>query len=316
MRRRRPTAALVPALLASLLIAPPAARPVDAQESGTGWSDLLDPAGLVRRMLELRFGRSIEFAEVSWQASPPQILVGSLRVSGEKAGDPPVLVAASARLPVEPASLLDGVLVMDPMQAESARWTVSEGVVVELQGLSVRLEARAQDQPMKFTGAASLASGGRLRIDGSGRIGGRLDARLELEDVNLQPVEKALPRVAKLSGLANGEIRFAGEPDRPEAFAADIALRDTNLVLKDIELERSLSVRAELRDMVGDEAGGRARFDVDASLARLSMGGGAYTKAVGEPATVEGSLVRDPDGQWRLDAAHLKVGPKAASPGR
>jgi hypothetical protein len=137
-----------------------------------------------------------------------------------------------------------------------------------------------------------------------------------LEDVNLQPVEKALPRVARLSGLANGEIRFAGEPRAPEAFSADVALRDTDLVLKDISLRRSLSVRAEVSELVGETATGRARFDVDASLAELSYGGGVYHKAVGEPATVVGELVRDPDGQWRLDSARLRVGPKAASPGQ
>lgn len=315
-------AVLALAILAAVGVAAFAASPAGAQDSGSAgaseptWSELLDPAAAVRRLLELRFGRAIEFEQVSWQASPPRILVGSLRVAGEKPGDPPALVAAKARLPVDPASLLDGVLVVDPLQSESARWTLRDGIVLDLRNLSIRLEARAQDQPVLFRGSAELASGGRLRIDGSGRVGGRLDARLALEDVDLSPVARAMPRVARLSGLANGEIRFAGEPERPESFGADIALRDTDLQLEDIALERSISVRAELRELVGEEARGRARFDVDASLAELTYGGGVYHKAVGEPATVVGELVRDPDGQWRLVEARLKVGPKAASPGR
>jgi hypothetical protein len=217
---------------------------------------------------------------------------------------------------VDPASLLDGVLVIDPLEAETARWAINDTVSLDLRSLAVRLEATSQEEPMKFRGGALLASGGRLHIEGSGRVGGRLDARLELVDVALAPVEKALPRVTRLSGLANGEIRFAGLPRRPEAVEADVALRNTRLVLKDITLERSLSLRAELRELVGPEGSGHARFDVDASLAALSIGGGAYRKAVGEPATVEGELVRDPDGQWRLASARLKVGPKAASPTR
>jgi len=277
-------------------------------------SELLDPANLVRLLLEAHLGRRVDFESVTWQASPPRIQVGVLRVAGDTPTAPPLVEAFGASLPVDTSALVDGALVIDPLHAERATWNLRPGLALALRDLDARLEARQREEPLSFRGGATLETGGALRTEGAGRPGGPLRILLQLDDVNLAPVADALPKVARLSGLANGEIHFAGPTDAPETFRAEIAVRDTHVLLRDIELRRALSLRADLAELVGAHASGRARFDIDASLAEIVYAGGAYQKPVGKPASVVGTLARAENGEWRLEEARVHVGSDAATP--
>ncbi len=302
---------MIASLLATAWVAglAPAEEPRASGSQEPGWADLLEPATAVRKLLSARLGRDVAFSEVTWQMSPPLLRVGELTIAGEKPESAPLLIARKAVLAVDAAALLDGALAIEPLTAESATWTVRPEVVLDLVKLVLNLEARAQDDPLTYDGRASLTTGGALEIAGTGRIGGPVDVTLELKDVDLKPVAEAAPRVARLEGKANGEIRFAGDPRAPDSFDVDVASRDTVLALKDIALRKTVSLRADLKQLVGDERSGRARFDIDATLARLVMGNGVYRKKVGQPASVVGVIRRDARGDWVLDQAHLKVGP-------
>jgi AsmA protein len=197
-------------------------------------------------------------------------------------------------LAVREFALRDATLVLDDR-------AVSPPVVWELRNLSAQARAESLDAPIPFDFSAELASGGKLRGEGTLTLAGQLDARLELDGVALAPA-RSYVEADRLGGALSGSVKASGAAEAARV-SAQLELADGDLALDEIALRGGMSLRADLENLPASPSGS---FEIDATAAELVYGE-AFRKPPGTQATVSGRLVPQQEGGVGLDEVRLHV---------
>jgi hypothetical protein len=174
---------------------------------------------------------------------------------------------------------------------------------VALRWLEVERAAREQnaegvDSPARWaSGTGEFAGGGTLRFEvrrsllqSAGAVG---TLELELHVADVPPAEWGVlvPQLQDASGTISGEliVELAAEREAAEGGRAN-SRGDANGVAGRAQTPREMS----------------GRFDIDATAAELRIAG-AYTKPLGDPATLRGRFVRTPEGGFELEEARVSI---------
>ncbi len=214
----------------------------------------------------------------------------------EPAAEAPPEEGAPVNLAVSALALRDATIVLEDR-------AVSPAVTWELQKVDLQARGESLDAPIGFDLSAQLASGGRLRAEGSAALDGSLDAVLRLDEVALAPLLPYLPDASELGGSLSGEVSAKGPAASPTALLVGLSVRDARVALQDVALAGVLGLKAELSGALATPTG---RFDVDATQADLRYGE-AFRKPPGRAATLSGRLVTRQDGSLGVDGAKLRL---------
>lgn len=180
---------------------------------------------------------------------------------------------------------------------------VSPAVTWELSEVNAEASGRALDEPIDVSLEGRIASGGALRASGSVQLDGHLDLTLHLEDVVVDPATPYLGAKQRLAGKLSGRVEAEGPAAAPTKLAAELELREGEVVLEDVEARGRFAVSAELK---GELARPTGSFEVDATDAELAYGD-AFRKPAGTQATATGRIVAEADGTLGVDEVRLKV---------
>lgn len=206
----------------------------------------------------------------------------------EPAAGPGVAIA------VRELALRDATLVLDDR-------AVSPPVVWELRNVSARARVESLEAPVPFDLSAELASGGKLKAEGTFTLDGKIDATLDLDRVALAPARSYVD-AGRLGGALSGNVKASGAAEAARV-SAQLELRDGDVALQDIVLKGGMALRADLENVPGAPTGS---FEIDATAAELVYGE-AFHKPPGTKATVSGRLVPQKEGGVGLDEVRLRV---------
>ena len=258
---------------------------------------------LVRGVLERSLGAELEWKEMEVALDPPAVTLSQVRARWPGA---PELIALASRVALQPALHSPG----EPLAFAFARFEAlrfeSSGLPglsagphpVALRWLEVERAAREQnaegvDSPARWaSGTGEFAGGGTLRfevrrslVQSAGAVG---TLELELHVADVPPAEWGVlvPQLQDASGTISGEliVELAAEAGRANSRG------DANGGAGQAQTPREMS----------------GRFDIDATAAELLIAG-AYTKPLGDPATLRGRFVRTPEGGFELEEARVSI---------
>lgn len=311
MRGARPLAVRLLGTLLVLAAGLPAAAGGGqaAAEAPPSWSERLDPAELLRSLLERRLGRAVAFREAGYGFSPPELRVASVEVAGPEAGSPASVEVRAARLPLSLDTLARGALSLDPLSAERARLRLAPGLALVLRDLRGRAVARSWSAPLEMAAEGELEPRGRVRLQGTASLAGEVDGRVELRDVALSLFAAALPDAERLEGRAGGVLEVSGPVRAPRRLAGRLAVRDADLAWGALRLRDEVDVRLDVA-APGETGGDWGSVELDATRARLRWGQ-SWDKVAGVPARVLGRVEARSDGRLRLRSWRLQVGAPA-----
>lgn len=165
---------------------------------------------------------------------------------------------------------------------------VVEGLAVRTYGLDLagRLELDAQregDAPARFDARLDLGAGGRARFVGTASNDGALEARADLEALDLAPYAALAGGALDVSGAATGRVDFAVAPGgKLERVASDLRVDDARYVDEALSIAGTLALTAEAAGLAETEP---VRFELGLDLAE----GGGRVEARGR-ATLAGAI--------------------------
>ncbi|MFI5216740.1 MAG: AsmA-like C-terminal region-containing protein [Candidatus Limnocylindria bacterium] len=245
--------------------------------------------GLVVDGATLRLRRTAAGLELPGLRAPEAAGAGDAAPATDSADEPPPL--AVRRLALRRSTLI----------LEDA--AVEPPVTWELRELRAKLRGDSLGEPLDVDASFELASGGRVKAEGTVTLAGEVDLDLALEEVALAPVASYLEGGASVAGLVSGSLELEGPLRSPSRVVAKLAFRDADLRLDEIALRGPLRLEADLTRASGAPSG---RFEIDATGAELVYGG-AFRKPPGTSATVSGRIVSGPGGTLGFDDLKLRV---------
>ena len=231
------------------------------------------PVGLrlVDAEVALPGGAQLELAATALQVEPGLLLLqGVPRVRAVSIDGPARLVAGALTLP--------GEIALELRPGESGEWSGEGRATLE-------------------TGGTLIGSG---RLDASGALRGEL----RLEGVEAAPfavlIQDEDEAPAELAGLFDGEL----EPPR-DGRPASLQLTSpaARIDVDPVRLDGPVALFVQLPRPASEPP---ARFAIDASKARVEYAGGP-ARATGDGASVQGRIVRRPEGGLRVEEIALKV---------
>lgn len=214
----------------------------------------------------------------------------------EPAPEAPAEPGAPVALALRGFTLRDATLVLEDRAVKPA-------VTWELREIDARASGESLEQPIAFELSAALASGGRIRAEGSATLDGDLDARLTLDALAVAALRPYLDGPSELAGSLSGRVTARGPAASPESVVAELSLDDTRVAVQDAGLVGGVSAKIEL---AGDLAKPNGRFEVDATRTEIRYGE-TFHKPAGRAATLRGRLVTRQDGTLGVEEAALQL---------
>ena len=254
--------------------------------------------GLVRDALERSLTAELEWGGMELALDPPSVSLSGVRARWPRADG---LVVQVSRIALQPAVSLPA----EVLDFESARL---EGLRVELPGLlperhplalSWLVMHRPDGEVVALQGASQRGEGRVPRVSGSGEFAGGGTLRFDVLAAPTQQVESV--------GVAEIALHFAQVPPAEWAVLVPQLEGGSGTISGELVIELADGALAGASGARGQTTGGiSGRFDIDASAAELSIAG-AYTKPLGDPATLRGRFVRTPEGSFELEEAKVSV---------
>jgi hypothetical protein len=261
----------------------------------------------VRAEAAARFGRGIEYREVSVSLDPPGLSFGRVLVAGASDQAPPLIEADLARISASPSALLRGELEAGSVAIERVGVRIAPSLQLVLLDLRGELVRGPAEGSIDFALEGALGQGGGMALTGRSTPDGGLEARIQLRAAELAPLAPLFPEVSELAGAASGTILFDGPVRAPRRFDLDLGIEGARLAVQKFVLRRHLQLGAELAGLLAEAGPRRGSFAIDATGARMKYGQ-FYKKPPGTPASVSGELLLRTDGSFDLGALHLEVG--------
>jgi hypothetical protein len=252
----------------------------------------------VRAEAAARFGRGIEYREVSVSLDPPGLSFGRVLVAGASDQAPPLIEADLARISASPSALLRGELEAGSVAIERVGVRIAPSLQLVLLDLRGELVRGPAEGSIDFALEGALGQGGGMALTGRSTPDGGLEARIQLRAAELAPLAPLFPEVSELAGAASGTILFDGPV---------LGIEGARLAVQKFVLRRHLQLGAELAGLLAEAGPRRGSFAIDATGARMKYGQ-FYKKPPGTPASVSGELLLRTDGSFDLGALHLEVG--------
>ncbi|MED5262589.1 MAG: hypothetical protein VX574_09365 [Myxococcota bacterium] len=166
----------------------------------------------------------------------------------------------------------------------------------------------AEVQPTRdgadVSGSGSFLGGsfrGNARVSESREVSGVLD----VEEIDLAPFRPYAPPVSRASGLVSGTFKLDAKTPSDWLAKCDLALRDADLQIKDLDLKGDLQLEVTVRPTKQGRADGD--FRIVASDAALDMGG-VYKKPPGKPADVSGDFQVEAGRKVKIGSFRLSIG--------
>ena len=203
--------------------------------------------------------------------------------SGEEGGGGSSRLASIRRVVLRDARIS----VEDRTRRPAARWELAD----------VWLEGRPRGARVELSGAAKLASGGALELDGRLELGGDSDLTLELADFALAPLSPYLGEAA--AGAVSGSARLRGDLADP---GAELGLRFVDAAYGATRLAGTADLEARIEAAISAPRGPFALDLDDAALA-----GSGFAKPAGTRARLAGTLAPDANGAPAVDDLHLEL---------
>ncbi|MCZ6785235.1 MAG: hypothetical protein O7G30_18195 [Proteobacteria bacterium] len=260
--------------------------------------------GWVRAEAVRRIGREAGYESLAIGFFPLRaeltgaFLAGSGPGSGE--GDPPLLEADRATLPVDLRALLAGRPDFGVLELPEATLRPFADLRLDLRDLRVAIRRVRVDggDTLRLDASAAIQPSGSLALRGNLAPDGTLE--LELDAFDLAMLGDAFRSVEKLAGAATGRVVFSGSGGgeiRAELQVPDMVLRiDDLFVSGPVQMELTLPALSP----------GRLRIDATRALLE-TRGPVRYRKEAGSPGEVTGRVVRRPDGSLDLIEARLSI---------
>lgn len=193
-------------------------------------------------------------------------------------------------------------LVLRKIQIVVLDQTVAPPVTLQLEDAELRAKVRSLEEPIDFELSGALASGGGFRGSGTASLAGDVDLALNLEGVETGAFAPYLEATRKIDGRVKGRVDLRANSDSVQSVDAALQFDARDLRIEDVEAQGLVTVNANL-----DGAPLTGSFEMDATAADLSYGGGAFRKTRGTPATVTGRLRIRSGGNIDIEGFHLRI---------
>ncbi len=171
--------------------------------------------------------------------------------------------------------------------------TLSPPVVWELEDLDARLRGEGSAAPIDVELSGRLASGGRVRVEGTLVANGPFDLAVALDALRVDPAAVYLQSGQHAAGAASGQVTVRrGSGDDDTRVHLDLVVDEGELAADVLRLRGRMGVVADLERRAGPTAG---TFRVDATDAEVDYGS-AFTKPRGQSAVATGRIVQGEGG--------------------
>ena len=185
-------------------------------------------------------------------------------------------------------------------------WIVDRAVAPPREFAFSEVEAEVQStrDGADLSGSGNFLGGsfrGNARVSESRNVTGILD----VEEVDLAPFRPYAPSVSQASGVVSGTFKLDAKTPSDWLAKCDLALRDADLKIKDLDLKGDLQLQMTVRPTKQGRVDGD--FRIGASDAALDMGG-VYQKPPGKPADVSGDFQVEAGRKVKIGSFRLSIG--------
>jgi AsmA protein len=182
---------------------------------------------------------------------------------------------------------------------------VAPAVTWELRDLRADARGHLLGSQVDLEASAALASGGRLRLDGSAALTGEreVDLDLELEKLALAPLAPYVEGTQRLAGTASGTAHVVGVASDPQSASGVLDFDGLELQRGDLRAAGRLRVETELASPLRGPSG---TFRADAEAAELAFGK-SFHKPAGVTAEVSGRVAQAKGGGVAIEDLAIRL---------